>query len=178
MGASGGTIASALNTIGATSIKEFRAVLKPFSISPITPTHFTPQKSVLYDDKLGGWIGPWLMSKINAAVVCRTYGLLGGRWGDKFSYKEYLTRSNWIKCYIAMAVLEIASAILAIPPVRWLVSKFVLKPGDGPSDETMKNGKITMKIIAETEGENGIGSITVSAEGDPAYLMTGMICGR
>ena len=63
-------------------------------------------------------------------------------------------------------------ALLMLPPVRWLARKFAPNSGEGPDEEAMKNGKFTMKIVADTDsGETG--SITMSANCDVGYLLTG-----
>jgi short subunit dehydrogenase-like uncharacterized protein len=174
-GVSGGTIASALNLLETFSFKELGAAFKPFGISPCKPENSVQQSSVLYDERMGGWIGPWLMSETNAAVVCRTYGLLGGKWGDKFAYKEYLNWGSWLKCYGYVSVSGVVSACLAIPPVRWLAKKVLPGSGDGPSEEKMKNGNVTLKIVADTdEVAPRSGSITCQGDADPAYLLTGI----
>lgn len=175
-GVSGGTIATALNVIETFSFKDLKDTYKPFGISPITPPNFVKQSDVLHDDRLGGWIGPWIMSNTNAAVVSRTYGLLGGQWGDKFTYGEYYNWGSWLKCYGTMALTRIVSVGLILPPVRWLVKMFVPVSGDGPSEGTMRNGSVTMKIVAETDEEvPRSASVTVTGDGDPAYLLTCMI---
>ena len=176
-GISGGTIASALNIIESFSLKDIVASQKAFGLSPIgKPPNYRKQPSIVHDTRFGGWLGPWLMSNVNAAAVCRTYGLLQGKWGDKFSYKEYMAWGSWLKTYMMTMGLNIGLTSLAFSPVRWLVRKFVPAAGEGPSEEALVNGKFEMKIIAETdEIEPRSGSITVHCDGDPAYFRTGTL---
>jgi len=171
-GISGGSISSVLDLFETFATNELLAAYKAFAFSPIgRPPNRVPQPSVVFDERLGGWLGPWLMSGTNAAVVCRTYGLLGGRWGDKFCYREYLTWGSWLYSRVAQIGLGSMSALLMFSPVRWFVRKFVPDSG-GPDEETMKNGKFTMKIVADTDtGETG--SITISSNCDAAYFLTG-----
>lgn len=175
-GFSGGSIATSLNLIETFPVKELIATYKPFALSPIGgPANYTNQDPVLYDERLGGWIGPWFMSTTNAAVVCRTYGLLGGRWGDKFSYKEYLTYGSWFMSHAARLGLAIAPLFLTLSPFRWLLRKLTPGPGEGPTEEAMNTGKFTMKIVAETDEEfPKSGSVTLSTNQDVAYLLTGI----
>jgi short subunit dehydrogenase-like uncharacterized protein len=171
---SGGSISSILNLFETIPAKEILETYKAFSLSPIgRPPNGVPQPPVVYDERLGGWLGPWFMSATNAAVVRRTYGLLGGRWGDKFSYREYFTWGSWLYSRGAQIGLASMSALLMLPPVRWLARKFAPSSGEGPDEEAMKNGKFTMKIVADTDsGETG--SITISSNCDVGYLLTGM----
>jgi len=174
VGISGGSIASAINLAEHYPLRDLSAALKPFGLSPIKPRQSVRAKDILHDDRLGGWIGPWLMSPVNAATVCRTYGLLQGKWGDRFSYREYMTYGSWWKAKAMSIALKLAGVMLAIPPVRWILRKYARASGKGPSQEEMENGRLVMKILAETDDEPPrTGSITVSADADPAYLLTG-----
>jgi hypothetical protein len=115
-----------------------------------------------------------MMTSTNQAVVCRSYGLLGGTWGDKFSYKEYLNYGSWIKAEGVRFALAAAGVCLALPPVQWLLKKVLPPAGHGPSQDDLINGKLKMQIIAETdEDEPRSGSIIISADSDPAYLLSG-----
>jgi hypothetical protein len=151
-------------------------VFKPFGLSPIgPPPHSIKQSSVLFDERLGGWLGPWLMGATNQAVVGRTYGLLGGSWGNKFSYKEYMNYGNWYKSYGGMIGISAGGAWLSVSPFRWLSRKFVPVSGSGPTKEALDNAKFRLKIVADTDEEKPrSGSITISGDHDPAYLLTGM----
>lgn len=72
--------------------------------------------------------------------------------------------------------LKLGRVLLVIPPVRWMMKKILPAGGEGPSQETMENGRLVMKIIAETDNDPPKSrSITVSADGDPAYLLTGTL---
>lgn len=71
--------------------------------------------------------------------------------------------------------LKVFSVLLAVAPVRWLLKKVLRGSGEGPSQETMVNGRLVMKIIAETDLDSPrTGTMTISAEADPAYLLTGL----
>jgi hypothetical protein len=158
-------------------MKDLMESFKPFGLSPMgQPPHFTKQPPVLYDARLGGWLGPWMMTSTNQAVVCRSYGLLGGTWGDKFSYKEYLNYGSWIKAEGVRFALAAAGVCLALPPVQWLLKNVLPPAGHGPSEDDLINGKLKMQIIADTdENEPRSGSIIISADADPAYLLSGKI---
>jgi short subunit dehydrogenase-like uncharacterized protein len=171
---SGGSFASMMNMMEMYSIKALAAAIKPFGLSSIgPPSNPTPQSSIMHDDRLGGWLGPWIMGPTNRAVVGRTYGLLGGEWGQKFSYREYRNYGSWFMCQVNALGLQLMGLCLGIPPLRWVASKLVPPPGSGPSDETMRNGKYSFKVIAETdEPEPKLGSVTISTEQDVAYLLT------
>jgi short subunit dehydrogenase-like uncharacterized protein len=175
-GFSGGSFATILNLFETFPVQELLASSKPFALSPIgPPANPTIQNSVLFDERLGGWIGPWIMGSTNAAVVRRTYGLLGGKWGDKFSYKEYATYGNWLISHSARLGLAIMPLFLALSPFRWLLRKVAPAAGEGPTKEAMDTGKFTMKIVANTDEDTPkSGSITIYTNQDAAYLLTGI----
>lgn len=168
-GASGGTIASIMNLTESYSFKDLADSFKPFGLSPIRPANFVKQPTVTYDERLG-WLGPWMMGSTNQAAVCRTYGLLGD-WGDRFSYKEYMTYGSWFKAKGFQLALGILGFCIAMPPVQWMLKKFVTPAGQGPSEQDLINGNLKMQIIAET-GEH-TGTLTITADADPAYLLSG-----
>jgi len=173
---SGGSIATSLNLIETYPVKELVASYNRFVLSPIgPPANSIVQNSVLFDERLGGWLGPWFMSNTNSAVVDRTYGLLGGKWGDKFSYKEYATYGSWLISHSARLGLAILPLFLTLPFFRWLLRKIAPAAGEGPTEEAMDTGKFTMKIVADTDEDTPkSGSITVSTNKDAGYLLTGI----
>ncbi len=70
--------------------------------------------------------------------------------------------------------LKAFGVLLSVPPVRWMMKRVLRGTGEGPSHETMVNGRLVMKINAETDEVSAkMGRMTVSAEADPAYLLTG-----
>jgi hypothetical protein len=163
-----------LNLFDTFSLKYLAESFKPFSLSPIgRPTHFTRQPKIIYE-RSGGWLGPWLMGSTNAQIVGRTYGLLNGSWGDKFSYKEYRRYESWFRSYAWAFGLAILGPVFMIPPFRWLM-RFFNRPGEGPTDEMLDNSYFRIKISAVTDEEiPREGSIIVHGDKDPAYLLTGI----
>jgi short subunit dehydrogenase-like uncharacterized protein len=92
-GASGGTIASALNVAEEMSRDRSmrRLVANPYSLDPerTGPGPDGPdQKGVRWDADLGRWTGPFAMAAINARVVRRSNALLGYSYGQDFRYAE------------------------------------------------------------------------------------------
>jgi hypothetical protein len=46
----------------------------------------------------------------------------------------------------------VGGAVLTLlPPVRWLVKKFVFAPGSGPSVEAAKNDSVVFRAVAEPD---------------------------
>jgi len=165
-GISGGTFSTALHIAETYSLKELAETYKPFGISP-TAAKVPRQKAILYDN---GWLGPWLMGSTNSAIVYRTCGLLN--WLP-FSYREYLKYDNIFKAIFFRITLAIGPLFLKLSAVRWLARKFGPGIGEGPTEESLRNGRLRMKITADTDEHSG--SIHISADQDPAYLLTGIV---
>jgi hypothetical protein len=169
---SGGTVNSGFNIIESFSKAEIKQSMDPFCLSAVKPASHPPEKSIFWDDRLGGWVGPWIMGATNAANVCHTYGLLGGQWGPHFRYHEYICHTSWLRAQVMTISLTVLSFCALFAPFRWLVRK-VLPAGTGPSEEALRNSKFCMKIVAESE-DNKSGSITISSDTDVGYVLAGM----
>ena len=91
-GASGGTIASAINMIReAAKDTELRKELKnPYSLCPPNHGFKSRQNSVKvsYDEEYKSWIAPFIMAAINSRVVHRSNSLSGNSYGSDFLYEE------------------------------------------------------------------------------------------
>ena len=172
---SGGSAASSIYMAKNVPLKVAAKVYKPFAFSPIgPPSEYTRPSSMLYDERLGGWLAPWVMGATNTVVVGRTYGLLDGLWGPKFNYKEYRSYGSWWKAYLYNLGLKLLPLFLFFPPTRWLAEMIMPSSGDGPTEHELKNGRFTMEIIAETdESDPHTGRIKIEAFADIGYLKSG-----
>lgn len=54
-----------------------------------------------------------------------------GGAGDGFAYKEFRASDTFWQAVVATLVLVALTASLAIAPLRWLLAKFLPKPGQG-----------------------------------------------
>ncbi|KAF6760297.1 Saccharopine dehydrogenase-domain-containing protein [Ephemerocybe angulata] len=188
-GISGGTFASVLATFNDTPTKVLRETSVPYSLSPGTQS-----PKLLYDlvvpsvrHIVGGF---WMMRQTNAWLVQRTFGLyeaLGQedirsmvdkmRYGPQFMYDEFMETPSKMSALITSIFLVSSFFLLQFcKPFRWLAAKVVPKSGDGPSDEEMEKGSITLTNVTTSDSTPPIKvQTTITGKGDPGYLLTAVM---
>ena len=100
-----------------------------------------------------GTLTSFFAAPSNIAVVQRTWGLLdsGKYYGPNFQYSEYLRVRNTFYGVIVHFSFVFGALALLLPPLRWLLGKFVYQPGDGASKETTKDESIEYRAIATAD---------------------------
>jgi short subunit dehydrogenase-like uncharacterized protein len=182
--ASGGTVASALGLIEAA--KSDRAVrrllLDPHGLDPrrgVAPRDpfEDDQRSVTFDEKIGGWTAPFVMATINTRIVRRSHALLqeedGHGYGERFRYNEAMGFPPGPKGLLRASLTTAATgglfAAAAVPALRTLLSKTVLPaPGEGPTRAQIESGFFEMTIVARTESGRRLRG-TIRGTRDPGY---------
>src|SRR6201999_3400711 len=104
---------------------------------------------VRHDKMLGIWTGPFLMASINTRVVRRSSGRLDGACGPAYRYREVSGfgpgRAGAVRAGVTPAGLGALAAGLASPRIRrLLVGRLLPGPGQGPSEQTRRNGRFRM----------------------------------
>ena len=186
-GASGGTVASAVNVIReAVADPALRKELgNPYSLCP--PGHgFTVRqhsvKSAEFDADFGAWVAPFVMAAINERVVHRSNALSGQAYGAQFTYDEGLLTGTGVKGRLA-AVSVVAGLAgftvgVALQPTRRLLERFVLpKPGEGPSLEAQLAGRYDLRFFGRTPQGQTLRT-RVTGDRDPGYGSTGKMLGQ
>ena len=178
-GASGGTTETIFTMDGLS--KEMR---DPFVLNPQeTVSEEQRQKSkdgfvVEQVDGIEGWSGIGMMAVANTRVVRRSAALMEQNqksYGNNFTFGEhglFLTKR--------MARLASYGSILAFlvigTPLKYLVRPFLLKPGQGPSQETQDKGWFRATFVAHSE-DNERKICSMYGSGDPGYKSTAkMVC--
>jgi len=112
----------------------------------------------------------FFMSGVNATAVKRSNALL--KYGPKVEYCEGVVKKNMYSAIIYLLGLLIFGLCLYIPPIRWLMKKFVLpKPGEGPSEQEMDKGFLRVTGVAKgTQGT--VAKATIMFKTDPGYRDT------
>lgn len=180
-GFSGGTIASmltALEQIGKDKSKA-RALKTPYSLLSNKPEGMPYQKSVkslTKDPITGQYLVPFVMASINTKVVHRTNELLGFAWGKSFLYDEAMQLgtgvSGWRKGLVFMFGLTAFGLMASFSLTRTLLAKFLLpKPGEGPSEDIIKNGFFNIDLTGQSKKGHNI-RLKISGQGDPGYGST------
>lgn len=178
-GASGGTIES-IFSMGKLP-KEMR---DPFLLNPKeSVTDFQRKESadsisIKWIKEAKKWSGLGLFSVANTRVVRRSAALMEmnqNSYGNNFVYKEYGAYTSKGSARIASIGLIISFLIIS-SPLKWIVRRFLPKPGEGPSLEVQNNGWFKGVFIAEAEdGQKQVS--TIYGDGDPGYKSTSkMLC--
>ena len=96
-------------------------------------------------------------------------------YGKSFYFRQFLSVRNAFVGLIVHIGFTIGVMLLALPPVRWLLRKFIFAPGSGPRREDSMNDRLEYHAIAKPEGEQTkrvFGKVTY--EGG-MYLFTGLL---
>jgi len=185
-GFSGGTVASALETMReASSAREVRALLdNPYALDP-DPGADRPRAP---DDRAVGWephlkmfTTPFVMAQVNTRVVRRAHVLAGAPWGADFRYREVMSTPGNLRGAVMAAGIAGGSAALGLammhPALRAQIGKHAPQPGEGPSTDARKHGHWKLRLVAE--GPAGATLIyVVSDRADPGYGSTATMLGE
>lgn len=202
-GLSGGTIASVRQqTMTAReSLEARRAIADPYNLSPDRAAEPTrAERAPAQDERRapgrvrqltarlpvrrsedGHWIGPFIMASHNTRIVRRTNALLGWRYGRAFRYHEVTDFGR--RASAPFAATGMTAGLLGLVggmsfgPTRTLLDRALPAPGEGPDEESRRNGRFRMEVIAETTS-GATYSTTVAAQADPGYSGTAIMFGQ
>ena len=179
-GASGGTIASLMNAVkeASTNPKLRQQFLDPYSLCAAEFAPKVKQPNVLfaqYDKDFQVWVAPFVMAAVNTRVVMRSHSLLNGLYGKSFTYEEAMvTGKGPVGRFVAMQYalgLGGFMAAAAIRPSRWVLSKLLPAPGEGPSKKAQESGFFDLRFVGYTASGNMI-KTKVTGDRDPGYGST------
>ncbi|PAV22973.1 saccharopine dehydrogenase [Pyrrhoderma noxium] len=135
----------------------------------------------------------------NTAIVQRTRGLFGlagnkrstgdgdddeyikPAYAPDFFYTESFTASNRISAFFLSVGLAVGlAALLYVPPLRWIVRRVVMQPGDGPKDEELERGRLHAENISISSPLPNSDKLvlvrsTMDGKGDPGYALTAVM---
>ncbi|KAF2763565.1 hypothetical protein EJ05DRAFT_43126 [Pseudovirgaria hyperparasitica] len=169
--ASGGTLSSILAVFETFSISYLIKSMHPFALCPTSPSSSNRNAPLhaqqsLYEKLLGvaNIPGMGIMTdspgaSVDTAVVNRSWGLLSSlsppstSYGPNFFFKEWMRSTGLINAAIFHYAFMAAPLFLIMPPIRWLLRKFVfLSPGDGPDlDQAGRREFIEYRTIGEAD---------------------------
>lgn len=94
----------------------------------------------------------------DAAIVERTWGLIESgsvpaskSYGPNFSFRQYMKPRNWFTGILIHYGLVLLYVIMATPPLKAIVRRFVFAPGEGPDLEGAKNDEVEFRGLAEPD---------------------------
>lgn len=134
-----------------------------------------------YDTVTKRWVAPFFMASFNTRIVRRSNALTDWSYGREFRYDEVMDTGSGpvgaVKAGLTSAVLGGLFAGMSTAPTRRLLDVVLPKPGEGPSEETMENGRFVMDV--ETTTTTGARYRTRVAAGyDPGYSGTAIMLGQ
>src|SRR5690554_8216218 len=94
------------------------------------------------------------MAAVNTRVVHRSNALQGNAYGQSFKYSEAMMMGKGKKgekrAKSIGRMLKWFMILAAIAPTRWLLEKFIPKPGEGPSLKEQEEGLYDMRFFGQT----------------------------
>jgi len=175
-GFSGGTLASGLNMMDAAADKTIRRVLAdPYGLCDERGPDRREQMGPRYSEAAASWTGPFVMAGVNEKVVRRSNELLGHRYGKDFRYGESMRMGKGtgarLKAIGLSAAMGVGVAALAVGPVRRLVGRKAMQPGEGPSEEDIEKGGFEARLFGLRGGAVAV-EVRVKGDRDPGYGAT------
>ena len=186
-GASGGTVASMLETIReSVANPALRKVLKnPYAFCSNNSSSLPRQPDAQlarFDADANSWTAPFIMAVINTKVVHRSNELSAYSYGKDFVYDEAMLGGAGLAGRAkAMAIamgLAVFTGVVAMQPTRTLLQRFVLpKPGEGPTPAQQEAGFYDLRLFGTTNsGARLVAKVT--GDRDPGYGSTCKILGE
>ena len=187
-GASGGTVDSMttmIDEVRSDSTKR-KLLFDPYSLSPDRDSEPDLGRQVdmgppAHDDNTGEWLAPFVMAAINTRIVRRSNALQDWAYGRGFRYRETMAMGSGpvglAKATAVVGGLGALTGVLAVPPVRNALGRFIPSAGEGPSDEARAKGFFKIEIHGRTPaGERHV--CRIEAQGDPGYAATAVMFGE
>jgi len=102
-------------------------------------------------------------------------------YGRTFRYREAMAYGDDLAAPLravgVSAGLAIGIAGLAFGPTRAVLDRFLPAPGEGPDEETRRNGGFDIEIRTRTTS-GAVYRAVVAADGDPGYQATAVMLGE
>lgn len=185
-GISGGTIDSMRVQVDAARDPDNRRVLAdpyalvPDGANPPSVDQHVPSRA-FRDVLTGTWVAPFPMGAFNSRVVHRSNALSGWSYGRELRYREVIDLGTGPRGERRARALALgtgaAAAVMAVPPTRWLADRVLPSPGDGPDEQTRRNGHFRIEVLART-GTGARYRTVFAAQGDPGYAATAVMMGE
>lgn len=179
-GFSGGTLASMkqqMEEMGAN--RSLRKVIgDPYGLSPDrtaepnTDTYDNP--GARFDQQLQMWTSPFVMAPFNTRIVRRSNALSGYAYGREFSYQEVSAAKSKRSAQRSTLILGLFVTAMQKPVLRKIIARFLPKPGTGPSETAMRNGRFRISIFTTTTSGKKL-KCKVGLDLDPGYMGTALM---
>ena len=129
----------------------------------------------------GEWVGPFAMASYNTRIVRLSNSLQQWAYGRTFAYGEEMAFGRDVLAPLRAATvtagLGAVVAGLAFGPTRSLLDRALPSPGDGPGEQTRRDGHFTTDTRTRTTS-GARWSCVIRAQGDPGYQATSVMLGE
>jgi short subunit dehydrogenase-like uncharacterized protein len=194
-GVSGGTVASMVDVMQATSSDPDlrRELADPYTLSTdrgaepeVGPQPDLPWRRgrQIAPELAGHWTTGFVMASINTRVVRRSNALQDWSYGRRFRYSENMSLgssslapvTSAVASGVGKAAFALGSRYFRLLPRR-LVDRVVPKPGTGPSPEARERGYYRIETYTTTtSGARYVARM--EQQGDPGYKATSVLLGE
>lgn len=173
-GLNGGTVASLMG-----GLDHLDALRDPVLLNPpeARGLALAPDETrARFDEALGIWVSPFVMSVVNSRVVRRSAALCAQRglaYGPAFDYREGWDcgRDGRLSAMVGALGSQMMNLSGRLPGLRALVGRFAPQPGEGPSEAVRDSGFFRLRLVAVAEdGSFHYGE--VRDQGDPGNRCT------
>ena len=175
-GISGGTIASAMETIDQLRANPGlnKILQNPYAVCPDGKRAGVSQPGLSGARKsqfTGNWLHAFIMAPVYTKIVHASNARMGYPYGEDFEYSEWQLAPNALAAYLTSFSLGLLMLALYFPWTRQWLSRFLPAPGEGPSLEQRVNGHFELHFNALTrDGQKALCRVTGDA--DPGYGST------
>ena len=154
-GFNGGTLASAL-AMGESGVRQEMRLPKVFPV-PV----------------LDGYATPFLMAGVNERMIARSEELLvaDGAAAHEGRYREHMIMPKRAQAHVVRGILRTLLASLGSGFGRRMLKLFGPKPGEGPSEKSIREGHARLTILAG-DPASPTAQASWSWTGDPSNLIT------
>lgn len=110
-------------------------------------------------------------------IVHRSSSLMHEFYGKRFFFHQFLyVRNTFIGALVHVAFV-FALGLLMLPPVRWVLRKFIFAPGQGPTLQVSRNDRLEYHAVATADQDvpsprRVFGTITFEGS---MYVLTGLL---
>jgi short subunit dehydrogenase-like uncharacterized protein len=194
-GVSGGTVASMVDVMQATSSDPDlrRELADPYTLSTdrgaepeVGPQPDLPWRRgrQIAPELAGHWTTGFVMASINTRVVRRSNALQDWSYGRRFRYSENMSLgssslapvTSAVASGVGKATFALGSRYFRLLPRR-LVDRVLPKPGTGPSPEARERGYYRIETYTTTtSGARYVARM--EQQGDPGYKATSVLLGE
>lgn len=138
---SGGTLATLMSLFDHYSVADFAKSTQTWSLCPLSPPKHAVSKPLL-ERVTGlrtvgdlGTLTDSIQGPSDTPIVGRSCYLYDKFYGPAFRFSAYMRARNALAGFMIHVAMILGSTAILLPPVRWLLKRFIYQPGEGPSKE-------------------------------------------